>query len=130
MGKGKSTGYLYAVYVSLLFLCIAMLTLPNEYYIVAVCVSNDFRGKGIGKALLKSVLRKNWDKRFKLDVLCDNKAAINLYKELGVQIDGKSYKGYAFPPSAQPDCFCMTRTPLNSRANREQQQNHPTTELG
>ncbi len=122
--------------LSLCCLCLIAFSLhsyvdtPNEYYIVAVCVSNDFRGKGIGKALLKSVLRNNWDKRFKLDVLCDNKAAINLYKELGVQIDGKSYKGYAFPPSAQPDCFCMTRTPLNSRANREQQQNHPTTELG
>lgn len=102
----------------------------SKYPFIKKELNWDWGSKGIGKELLKSVLYKNLDKRFKLDVLCNNEAAISLYKDLGFQIDGKSYKGYAFRSSEQPDCFCMVLNPFICRANRERQQNNPTTELG
>lgn len=85
--------------------------LPDEYYIVAICVADNFRGKGIGKLLLKNVLSENIAQRFKLDALCNNENAIRLYEKLGFQIVGECYKGYAYSQSKRPDCFCMIRNP-------------------
>ena len=85
----------------------------NHYYIVALIVINNYRQTGVGKMLLKSVLLETYDKTVSLDVLCDNHAAISLYKSCDFHINGKAYKGYSYPPEENPDCYSMIRQPSN-----------------
>lgn len=82
---------------------------PGTIYIVAICVDEKHRGRGIGEQLLNDILMKNADKLFKLDVLCENKAAICLYQKFGFEIAGESYRGYAYPPEQRPLCYSMLK---------------------
>ncbi|ADQ39680.1 GCN5-related N-acetyltransferase [Caldicellulosiruptor acetigenus I77R1B] len=59
---------------------------------VGIMVHRDYQGKGIGRALLNTVLdlADNWLKlvRVELTVLVDNEKAIKLYESLGFKIEG------------------------------------------
>ena len=83
---------------------------PDTVYIVAISVSEAYRGKKIGTMLLKSVLLEHSKEKIKLDVLCDNEKAINLYDKYGFQKIGRN-KGYAYISEKRPDCFTMVRQP-------------------
>ena len=54
------------------------------YEVVKIAVSPNYRGKGLGKKLLTSVL-ENLDKNLMLEVRVSNEAAINLYEGLGFE---------------------------------------------
>jgi ribosomal protein S18 acetylase RimI-like enzyme len=59
--------------------------------ILGIGVLKEFRGKGIGKALLQTAHEHAWNSdisRIELDVLNDNKAAIALYKSHGYGLEG------------------------------------------
>ncbi|NLU53013.1 MAG: GNAT family N-acetyltransferase [Clostridiaceae bacterium] len=64
---------------------------------IGIMVHSDYQGKGIGKALMTKILdlADNWLMlvRVELTVFVDNTRAINLYKSLGFEIEGK--KKYA-----------------------------------
>jgi len=59
---------------------------PAEGFIPEIAVSADHRGRGLGRALMKSALStaaKGGIKTVKLGVTCDNKPAVALYSGLG-----------------------------------------------
>lgn len=64
---------------------------------LGIMVHRDYQGMGIGRALLKKILEvsDNWLMlvRIELGVFVDNEKAINLYKSLGFEIEGR--KKYA-----------------------------------
>ncbi|AGH80895.1 acetyltransferase [Psychromonas sp. CNPT3] len=54
-------------------------------------VTLDFRGQGVGSALLEKSIAHAWKqnlKRLELEVFSDNEIAINLYKKYGFKIEG------------------------------------------
>lgn len=59
---------------------------------IGIMVHKDFQGKGVGKALLQSLLdvADNWLMlvRVELTVFCDNEKAIKLYEKLGFVKEG------------------------------------------
>ncbi len=65
-------------------------------YISNVCVDKELRGRGVGGALLEAYLA-TVDGCAELDVLCDNPAAIGLYKKNGFEIL-YSEPAFAFDP--------------------------------
>ncbi len=63
----------------------------GEAKIMSVAVKKEFRNKGIGKMLLKEVIRRAKDrglKRLTLEVRVSNRVAQELYKKLGFEIAG------------------------------------------
>ncbi|TDT52073.1 GNAT family N-acetyltransferase [Fonticella tunisiensis] len=64
---------------------------------LGIAVHRDYQGKGIGKALFQKILdlADNWLMlvRVELGVFVDNERAINLYKSMGFEIEGR--KKYA-----------------------------------
>lgn len=64
---------------------------------LGIAVHRDYQGKGIGKALFQKILdlADNWLMlvRVELDVFVDNERAMNLYKSMGFEIEGR--KKYA-----------------------------------
>ena len=70
--------------------------LVDEINIIDIVVDSSMRKKGIGCSLIKHILNIYPDKRFILEVSCDNTAAINLYKKLGfteISVRSKYYNG-------------------------------------
>jgi len=60
--------------------------LPTEYYLRSLAVSPSYRGRGLGRKLLERYIQNGLDdgfKCFRLDVLADNTAAVNLYSSFG-----------------------------------------------
>ncbi len=72
----------------------------------------DYRGQGIGKALMEHVFQKYPNVAFKIDVTETNTKAIDLYKKLGFNITGKSkWLKAEFPEKFLP-LVDMERTPF------------------
>lgn len=63
-------------------------------YVLCLCVSPAFRGKGVAKTLMKEYLKNK--KEVSLECLMDNLAALNLYRSLGFKIISQ-YDGYSAP---------------------------------
>ncbi|MCG7394288.1 GNAT family N-acetyltransferase [Microvirga sp. ACRRW] len=65
----------------------------------AMGIVTDFRGKGLGRAALQSVmedLRKAGDRRLLLEVIASNEPAVRLYKSLGFKVR-RNLVGYRRP---------------------------------
>jgi len=55
-------------------------------HVISIAVQREFRGRGIGKKLLKELISRLFAmgaKRVRIEVRESNKVAINLYKEMG-----------------------------------------------
>ena len=64
----------------------------DDYYLAAVAVAPDCRGKGVGTFILEKSLelaRENGSVRVVLDVDIDNKGALKMYKSFGFKIFNK-----------------------------------------
>ena len=77
----------------------------GDYYVSNVAVYPEFRGKGIGKALMleaERLAKESGAERIVLDVETDNERAIAIYKKLGysverehsLELEGKTYEFY------------------------------------
>jgi putative acetyltransferase len=79
---------------------------------IAMCVHDDFHGRGIGSALLGTLVdaADNWFnlKRLELSVFVDNEPAIRLYKKFGFEIEG-TRRAEAFREGRYVDAFAMAR---------------------
>ncbi len=68
--------------------------------ITNMAVHSDFRGKGVGKALLTALMDKGYAlgiERFTLEVRAGNTPAIHLYESLGFRTEGIRKNFYALP---------------------------------
>jgi putative acetyltransferase len=79
---------------------------------IGMIVHEDFRKKGVGKALLETMIEMadNWLslKRIELEVYTDNEAAVSLYKRFGFEIEGTA-KAFAFRNGVYTDVYKMAR---------------------
>jgi len=60
-------------------------------YFGSFAVHPQFRGRGLGKAIMAGVidrLKSDGVKRLELVVVCDNERAINFYRRLGFEVEG------------------------------------------
>ena len=86
----------------------------NTIEIVALCVDEGFRRKGVASRLLEYVINdeKNKGKDFVLTVLQDNETAIKLYKKYGFKdiTDRSNDRGFAAEGLERPYIYVMKRT--------------------
>jgi putative acetyltransferase len=79
---------------------------------LGMSVHDDFHGRGLGTALLSSLLdlADNWLnlRRIDLKVYVDNTSAIALYEKLGFEIEGR-LRQYAFREGDYIDAYAMAR---------------------
>jgi len=79
---------------------------------VGMMVRDDWKGKGVGAALMQAVieLADKWLNltRIELTVFTDNESAIALYRKFGFEIEGTLRK-YAFRDGEFVDAFAMGR---------------------
>ena len=79
---------------------------------VGMMVHDDWKGKGVGAALMQAVieLADKWLNltRIELTVFTDNESAIALYRKFGFEIEGTLRK-YAFRDGEFVDAFAMGR---------------------
>lgn len=79
---------------------------------IGMGVHDDFRGRGVGTALLAAALdlADNWLglRRIELEVYVDNAAAIRLYEKHGFAIEG-TRRDYAFRAGGYVDAYAMAR---------------------
>lgn len=75
---------------------------PPDVYIANLAVDKMFRGMGVGKKLMQSVLEDNLT--YHLEVVKANSSAIALYEKLGFKIDCE-YPGFTEVP-----CYRMTKS--------------------
>ena len=91
-----------------------VMTNPRRKHVanIGMAVDEHWQGKGVGKALLDSmlVLANKWlaIKRIELEVYTDNQAAIALYQQSGFVTEGTA-KGYAFRDGKYTDVYLMAR---------------------
>lgn len=79
----------------------------DEGYIANVAVSQDFRRRGIGRALVDALLAQSADLAFlTLEVRVSNAPAIALYTGCGFEPVGTRKRFYSHPPE---DALLMTR---------------------
>lgn len=67
-------------------------TIFNDFYIAELAIDEKKRGKGLGTAVLKEIIKKAKDKNFKrvvLDVNFNNEGAFKLYRSLGFKVFNK-----------------------------------------
>ena len=79
--------------------CVAMLVL-DECEILRIAVDKNYRGKGIGEALINAVLKGSASRGarfFYLEVREGNIPAINLYKKVGFTQSGRRAEYYTNP---------------------------------
>ncbi|MBQ9538552.1 MAG: GNAT family N-acetyltransferase [Treponema sp.] len=83
----------------------------NTVELVAVCVEEGFRNKGIAKTMLQSLLNEQvcQGKTVKLTVLEENTGAITLYESLGFQKSDKAQAGFG-PAGREPMTIEMVRS--------------------
>ena len=79
---------------------------------IGVCVHDDFHGRGIGSALLGTLVdvADNWLnlRRLELAVYVDNAPAVRLYKSFGFAVEG-TRRADAFRDGAFVDSFIIAR---------------------
>lgn len=82
---------------------------------IAICVHEDWQGKGIGKELMKTIVEfaDNWLNltRLELEVFADNDQAISLYRHFGFEVEG-TMKQHAFRDGVFVDSIMMGRLRL------------------
>lgn len=89
-------------------------TSPRRRHVATfgIGVKDEMQGKGIGSALIKTVLdlADNWLnlRRIELTVYSDNEAAVTLYKKMGFVIEGEG-KDFAFRNGRYVDVYYMAR---------------------
>lgn len=79
----------------------------DDVQINNVAVHPDYRGRGIGEAMLRSTvdrLKKEKVSFISLEVRCSNAPALGLYKKLGFEIIGTRSRYYSNP---EEDAFVM-----------------------
>lgn len=81
----------------------------NCIEIVALSVDEGFRRKHIGTKLLEEVSRLFPDKAQELEVLQDNESAIKMYENIGFEIVGEPFEGFAPAGLKRPMCLRMKR---------------------
>jgi putative acetyltransferase len=94
-----------------------VMTNPRRKHVanIGMAVDQQWQGKGVGKALLDSmlVLATKWlaIKRIELEVYTENNVATALYKKSGFAIEGTA-KGYAFRDGEYADVYLMAKVLL------------------
>ena len=92
--------------------CIAILSLTyNEIEIYFIGVEEKFRGKGLGKELLKNVISFSKDYRAStiiLEVGINNRPAKNIYRSLNFKECGVRKNYYRTRPGIRQDALIMT----------------------
>jgi RimJ/RimL family protein N-acetyltransferase len=66
--------------------------LSHIAYLGGFAMHPEFRGRGLGKKIMLEIiswLKNDGVKRFELLVVCDNERAINFYKKLGFEEEGR-----------------------------------------
>ena len=87
-------------------------SLPGEWEVIRLGVSLSFRGKGVGKALMRSALTffaESGGGRMLLEVRASNTPALRLYERLGFSIYGTRPRYYNNPIE---DAVCMEKCVL------------------
>jgi RimJ/RimL family protein N-acetyltransferase len=78
---------------------------------VNINVHKEYRGLGIGTALMKSVVFWAQDnavvEKLTLEVFPDNEIALGLYRKMGFIEEGRNIKAAKFSPSKYKDCILM-----------------------
>lgn len=82
---------------------------PNTIELVACCVDEGFRRKHIATALLTELIQQYGNKNIRLEVLCNNDAAIKLYEKYGFARTGNAFDGFAPEGLQAPKCYQMER---------------------
>lgn len=79
---------------------------------LGISVRPEFRGQGVGQALLGALLdyADNWAQvlRVELEVYCDNETAVRLYQRNGFEIEGRM-KAHALRAGRYVDSYVMGR---------------------
>ncbi|MBV9251358.1 MAG: GNAT family N-acetyltransferase [Acetobacteraceae bacterium] len=79
---------------------------------IGIGVHNDWRGQGVGTALLKAAvdMADRWLglRRLQLSVDTENEAAIRLYRRFGFEVEG-TYRAFALRDGVLVDAFAMSR---------------------
>jgi ribosomal protein S18 acetylase RimI-like enzyme len=86
-------------------LCAPMLRIietiaDGDFYILAMAVDEDFRGKGVASALMKSIekrARTSGSARLSLDVSANNKNACRVYEKWGMTVESQWPKRLPLP---------------------------------
>ena len=81
--------------------------LPGEYYLDSLAVCSDFRGKGIGTALLRHAMEKGTAMGLKVTLAVDpvNHRARRLYESLGFRYDSDLFIfGHTYHKLALMEC--------------------------
>jgi ribosomal-protein-alanine N-acetyltransferase len=84
----------------------------DEAHLLNVCVREEFRNRGLGRALLSSLLSqaaKAGSKVIFLEVRPVNTAAIRLYESMGFRQSGRR-QGYYQSPGGREDALVMRRS--------------------
>lgn len=80
--------------------------------VLGMAVRDDWRGKGVGTALMRAALdlADNWLglTRVELTVFTDNAAAIALYEKFGFEVEG-THRRHAFRDGGYVDAYTMAR---------------------
>ena len=84
------------------FLPISEEDFADAVYVLALCVSPDLRGKGIGTECLRNFCALHSGEIIILDTLCENQMAISLYRSGGF-VEQKRYLGYSLN-DPHPEC--------------------------
>ena len=82
----------------------------NVISIINLCVSSEFRGRGVGRTLMQRFIEQHHDSTFELCALAGNMAAVHLYRSLGFEIVER-YNGFSIDHK-QLDAIVMQRKPM------------------
>lgn len=86
--------------------------------LVAFCVDEGFRRKGVGQRMLQALFEMFPEKRIILEVLSDNTPAIQLYESVGFVKEGEEFDGFSPEGLKPPKCWHMIKK-ATAKENRE-----------